>query len=611
MNIQLPNKLQLYIDKLKHADFSVADAAISGREDEIRLAIDARRQARAHLEREAMAALNLENATVEDIYFSNKELEDFIDLWCGKLNDTKFSTNALANIEYCHCFIDYFIPKTWGWDKDLLVLVHPQDNKIIEALIQRGQKTIVVFNESEFCNKMRCDFDQNVNLRFCTTPMELAGSISKINNRVRHVTTLSCDPFRSDANTIIADVKEAIVLGRKIAQVGVNTRSKFSKSWVKNILENLPNMSKRHSLADLSVFGVEDAIVVAPGPSLERNITELKKLEHSVFIVAPLRCVQMLNSHGIQPDLVVQIDSLDNEHASNLNFKNLPHIKNLLLEGSVSPSLFQISAENIFWTLQDNMSGIHNLLNSPPTPFTAPSVAIYATNVCKYFGFKNICLLGQDLAATGSKVYASGATDFLPQSGNAEQFTIPIKGFWGDQVYTRGDYEFYIEQYSILAELWIDKYPDMNLVNCTEGGAYIAGFRHLTLREFAAERNLNGCQREKALHFPNELHDISAKLDSYTSKLVTDLNTVVKISDKIIKLEKSDQKTSGLSKKIGKLVSHFQEIQNRTGLLELAMQDEITQVVGNASKTSSRPDYADFFISVRHTAFDLLKTLKA
>ena len=116
-------------------------------------------------------------------------------------------------------------------------------------------------------------------------------------------------------------------------------------------------------------------------------------------------------------------------------------------------------------------------MNSKPTTFRAPSVAMYAAYFCFEAGFESICLLGQDLATDGKALYCDGATKYLSPGGSLEGFDIPVPGFWGGEVLTREDFAYYIEQYSRLAERWKVNKPDLKLINATEGGALIEGFQ--------------------------------------------------------------------------------------------------------------------------------------
>ena len=44
---------------------------------------------------------------------------------------------------------------------------------------------------------------------------------------------------------------------------------------------------------------------------------------------------------------------------------------------------------------------------------------------------KNLCFIGQDLAASGEKQYATGATNLLPANSKLSMFNVEVPGFYG------------------------------------------------------------------------------------------------------------------------------------------------------------------------------------
>ena len=52
---------------------------------------------------------------------------------------------------------------------------------------------------------------------------------------------------------------------------------------------------------DLKVTNVEDAVVVASGPSLNKNVHVLNEIQDAVFIVAALQSLSVLHDAGVIP----------------------------------------------------------------------------------------------------------------------------------------------------------------------------------------------------------------------------------------------------------------------------------------------------------------------
>ena len=70
-------------------------------------------------------------------------------------------------------------------------------------------------------------------------------------------------------------------------------------------------------------------------------------------------------------------------------------------------------------------------------------------------------------------------------------FNIEVPGFYGEKVLTRNSFNYQIKRCSEIAAEWKDENPEINLVNATEGGAYIDGFDHMSLDDFLVQRELS------------------------------------------------------------------------------------------------------------------------
>ena len=70
---------------------------------------------------------------------------------------------------------------------------------------------------------------------------------------------------------------------------------------------------------------MKDAVIVASGPSLNKNVHILEEIQDQSFIVAALRSIKTLHDANIKPDLVIQLDAEDDDVAkdfsSNLTLK--------------------------------------------------------------------------------------------------------------------------------------------------------------------------------------------------------------------------------------------------------------------------------------------------
>ena len=128
---------------------------------------------------------------------------------------------------------------------------------------------------------------------------------------------------------------------------------------------------------DLKVTDVEDAVVVASGPSLNKNVHVLNQIQDSVFIVAALRSLSVLNDAGVIPDVVIQLDAEDNEVAAQLALDEKLKVNNFLFEPTINPGFQKYQGNrlygqlgNIFLTFIKALELNQRLLMCRVSPFT-------------------------------------------------------------------------------------------------------------------------------------------------------------------------------------------------------------------------------------------------
>ena len=131
------------------------------------------------------------------------------------------------------------------------------------------------------------------------------------------------------------------------------------------------------------------------------------------------------------------------------------------------------NAKNFIWSYPSIFDDIGRHFGVAPTPFDAPSVAIYGLTLCYLLGFESLCFIGQDLASSDRLQYAKGATSLLPVHNDISTFNIEVDGFYGDKVMTRSAYHGQLLRCEHIASELNLKAPHVKLFNATEGGVYI------------------------------------------------------------------------------------------------------------------------------------------
>ena len=381
--------------------------------------------------------------------------------------------------------------------------------------------------------------------------------------------------------------------------------SKFGKPWATNVVKNLPSLSNACNLHQLSVDGVKDAVIVASGPSLDKNVSLLKEVQDNVFIVAALRSLPVLNAAGVTPDLVIQLDAENDDVVEALLPDPKFPVKNFLFDAMVNPGFLKIPAEQYLWSLGQHFFDIHQALGTRPTPFMAPSVSIYSLELCHFLGFQSICFIGQDLAADAEKQYAKDATNLLPRHSNIEMFHIEVPGFYGDSVMTRNSFEYQIKRCTEIAKQWKKANPEINLVNATEGGAFIDGFNHMKLSEFIDWQSLTSKIIKKDILLNQDLAISDTLVNNYLEKTNVVMDNIVTLANQIIKLDQKIEKNKGIHKKIEKNIKKFRNLNDKTSLIQVAMQERIAKNIGTSEHGQQIDTYGEFFKKIKICASEL------
>lgn len=605
MNLVPKIKIEQIATNLEAVDQQIKYAALSTKNNDIRSLIDQRRQLLADLETE----FNLEQrqkAIAENFaYTPSKQTTLFINAWCNRVKNAK--QMSFDDVDFCNLFLDHTLSKSWNFNRDVLVIHAPLSITILRVATERGQKNIVVFDPNKTLQSAEIKWALNLGIMLCYTPRDIEITFAMLQSPANQIITISCDPDPVYGSVTKPLITEAINSGKKNRVENTRTATKFGRSWSKNVIDNLHHMAGCPNFHHMDISGVENAVIVASGPSLTKNIDYLSQIQESVFIVSALRSLPLLHNANIRPDLVIQLDAEDDEIAEKLLETLDYNIPNFLLELTVNQKFFQARAEQKICSLSRLFFDAHEKLGSKPIPFDAPSVSVYALYLCNLLKFKNICFVGQDLAADGCKQYADGATTLLPAHAKLSTFDIEVPGFYGDKVLTRSAYYHQIKKCSVIAKDLTEQKSEIKLVNATEGGAYIDGFEHMSLKSFAKQQGLEGQPRTKSIRFSNTASASEKDILSYLKTISTSMKQTVKTADKIIKLDQEPNKHRGLQKKIEKEVDKFKSLNKNNNLLQISMQENIAKVIGTSHEAQKISSYSEFFEKVKTNALFLLQ----
>ena len=251
---------------------------------------------------------------------------------------------------------------------------------------------------------------------------------------------------------------------------------------VVNNIRNLRHIPESYCGDSFAGIFPEDmpAIIVSAGPSLEKNVQDLKQAKGKALIVCTDSAIKYLLRQNVMSDLLVTVDPLkplqlfDDERINGIPIVGSPDMNYRILEKLPHSKVIFASSENTYIQQLYGEAGHHiERLES------GGSVATLAFSLCRYWGFSHIILTGQDLALADRQRYVGQGV--LP-SDNKRQL-LEVEDIYGKTVYAPKDYYSYLKWF----EQAIAAHPEVRVIDATEGGAKIAGTEVMTLQEALSE----------------------------------------------------------------------------------------------------------------------------
>jgi hypothetical protein len=255
----------------------------------------------------------------------------------------------------------------------------------------------------------------------------------------------------------------------------------FSKQWQENFFRNLRFLGDSGRVA--SGFGLHSgkpAIIVSSGPSLEKNIQDLKEATDKALIIAAGSSIRALAAADIRPDLVVALDAGAFNYEArfkDLCLSGIPLVYDIILhpavvENHAGPRVAMLTHKANGWL--EKYFGPIGLLE------LGPSVANTAMDLAWRLGADPIVLVGQDLAFTDEKSHAGSIGQVYHLNHVRKDALAEVEGVDGRPVATT---------HVLLTHLhWFQERigkleGGRTFIDATEGGARIEGTQVLSLRE--------------------------------------------------------------------------------------------------------------------------------
>lgn len=404
---------------------------------------------------------------------SQYDSELYAKKWFEKVNEGYEITEGSILICFGLGSVEYLKEIRRHMKKDTVLLIYEPSMKILKSVLHNidlteidGENVVIVDSEK------RGTFAFLSFLRMTVTARNL--SLIKFYDLPNYNRV-----FRKEYDKYFEQTKNVFFS----MQVNLNTAIHFSKVAYDNVLSSMCTALDSYSLNDLfnHIPSGKTGVIISAGPSLQKNITELKRAKGKAFLMATDTALKPLLKNGIIPDMYVTLDAVkylelfDDERVKNIPVLASFEAKKEVIESNMGRVFFEYS-NGIFNRLLAKIDGKTKNVRLA----IGGSVATLAFTFLIQARMKQIIFVGQDLAYTGNKKHIEGAFNDKQDLSKEEKETGPfVEDINGEMVPTGDD----MIQYKKWFEESITHFENIRFIDATEGGAKIEGTEIMTLKE--------------------------------------------------------------------------------------------------------------------------------
>lgn len=257
------------------------------------------------------------------------------------------------------------------------------------------------------------------------------------------------------------------------------------------------------------------AIVVASGPSLDKNIDILHKAQDKALIITCDASWMACKKHNVKPDAIASIERIENTYKFYYEGKTFDEDMVLIGPSVLWPQIVEeypgrkIITNKVdngiekWWA--DNFDNLYHVGQGMSCANVAFAYALYA-------GCNPIILIGQDLAYTNNKIH-SDLTHTKFEGANDDRLAqgLMVEDIYGNMIPTSDVYNLFRNWF----EIQINSYPNLKVIDATEGGAKIHGSEIMTLQDVIDTY----CNKELPMHLIDCLsEEVKPETEDYIKK---------------------------------------------------------------------------------------------
>lgn len=338
-----------------------------------------------------------------------------------------------------------------------------------------------------------------------------------------------------------------------------------------NRLRVLIDAISQNIIADLKqmkdIVGERPALVVSAGPSLDKNISLIKRIKNKALIVATDAAILALDKQGIVPDIIVTIDAKKNPKLFDAQVIN--DIPMICVDTSNYKVFETANVRRFYITNQLGYMAKFLETEDEETIGTGANVASTAFLAAKFMGAKKIILIGQDLAFEGNKEHTESADAVCGRVIKEKKVdglvNFMVDGNLEDKVLTNVS----LNSYRAWFEFAIMSNPDIEVINITAGGAKIKGAKFMAGEEYIKKELdplhevdfLAALRKIEKRYEPSVIEQKMGVIRDLKYKMEDISEYIRKLRNKYREFDKINLETKGNSPKLSKIGKQILEMQ--------------------------------------------------
>ena len=343
------------------------------------------------------------------------------------------------------------------------------------ALYEPNAEVLVAF--LEHVNLTKLTKEKILDIIVGTDSDEVASRIKAVHQKTTYQLQLVTLPA---ITVLYAEMYEKVLQilkeSKKSHRDSIATDVAFQKRWVTNAIKNAPTVLTTPNMLmdiDKKYFKNKPAIIVAAGPSLNREFETLRKIkvEGRAYILAGGSAINALINHDIYPDAFCTYDptvknQMVNQIIKDKQIKEIP----MIFGSSVGFEVLEKYPGAIYHAITSQDTIIKELVETDlPFVHDAPSIAVVTYNLLFDLGCSPIVLTGQNLAYKNQSSYADGISYAEKISETELNSALRVKDVFGEITFTTESFTSMRNQLELYIKL------GRPTINTTVGGAHIKG----------------------------------------------------------------------------------------------------------------------------------------